>query len=153
MSKWKLKDLLPIRLMSKFPSGHPETGFENYIANKVPLEGLLASIAFALPQFLETKEGAVVRLVEHGEITLGTKFGSDIKTLERYNNLLNLDELYLLAEDASSHSEELVERLGSVLRETWRLALEMQFPDRIFEVELEEDLFDETGLCLTFSQK
>lgn len=86
--------------------------------------------------------------------SINTRYGSDIKTLERYVNLFCISDFYLMAADDASQDEFLLHQFANVIKHFWEMYLQNQYPDKLFDIELSENgLFDEDGICLTFSQK
>lgn len=79
-----------------------------------------------------------------------TSFGNDPRTVERYYNLVNLEEFFLAAADEAVERDDLIEAFGRVLEHFWGLALRTRFPDRVYGFEIARDLYAEEGLCLTF---
>ncbi|WP_444882866.1 hypothetical protein [Microbulbifer sp. PSTR4-B] len=147
-----LKGLVDASLLNKFPSGFPqESGYLNYVANCVGLEGILACAAVFSPEFVEC-DGMVFlsENVKGGLAQISSRYGSTKEQLEKFNNLTCLSDFFLLAEDEACEDEYLMDEFGKVLIYYWRMRLAMKYPDRKFKFILEDDLFDEDGLCLTF---
>ena len=145
----------PEKITSYF-SGYPIPSYANYVANKVGLEGVLAVAGLLSPAFVEYDNA--IFLAENcsnlSEIdTLQEKYLSDPGFIERYINLTCLPEFFLLAANDACDDDHLLEEFGRILIHFWSLRLRQLFPDKTFEFELKEDLFDEEGLCLTFSQR
>ncbi len=149
--------ILPTTIMQKFSSASAAATFGDWVANHVGLEQLLGLAGIFAPEFVEV-DGHLFWDRHVAEdlvkvVALTTPFGSDAETVERYYNLVNLAEFFLAAADQAVHQEELVEAFGLVLKHFWALALRARFSDRRYHVEVEHDLFDEEGLCLTFWQE
>lgn len=147
---------LTTEIMLKFPSGTAAPTFAEWVANHVGLEQVLGLAGFLDPDFYEVKghvfwDRHVAERLE--QVPLGTPFGDDSVTVERYFNTINLAEFFLLAADEAVHRNELVQGFGSLLQHFWSLALRARFPDRRYRFEIAPDLFKEEGLCLTFSQE
>ena len=146
---------IDIDLMDKFPSQYPNKSYSNYVANKVGLEGFIAVTGMLLPEIIET-EGCIF-LKENIPMLNGnlkTRFGNDRKTLERYVNLLCLSDFYLLAADEASINEFLLLQQAEIIKYFWHTHLNNLYPNKLFEFEILNDgLYDEDGICITFSQK
>lgn len=148
--------ILPREIMQQFPSGTAAATFGDWVANHVGLEQVLGLAGFFAPEFVEVK-GHVFWDRHVGEDLekleqLSTPFGDDPETVERYYNIVNLGEFFLASADQAVHQEALLEAFGRVLQHFWSLALGTRFPDRVYRFEVDHDLFDEEGLCLTFWQ-
>ena len=147
------KGLLEPRLLSRFPSGFPEdNGFDGYVSNCVGLEGVLSCAALFSPDFIEHESSILIggNIDGGDESKISTRFGSGKDEIEKYNNLICLSEFFLHAEDEACDDEELVVSFGRVLIHYWKLRLRDLFPLREFEFLLDNDLFDEDGVCITF---
>lgn len=148
-------------LMLKFPSRTAAETFSNWVANHVGLEQILGLAGMLDPELYEV-EGLVfwnryvAERLEQWSLEPWekpkTSFGSDPETVERYYNIVNLAEFFLFAADDAVEDEELVAAFGRVLQHFWSMALRARFPDRTYNFEIAEDMYDEEGLCLTFWQ-
>ena len=148
--------ILPSDIMLSFPSRTAAPTFPEWVANHVGLESILGLAGFLDPELFEVKghvfwDRHVAERLE--EIPIGTPFGDDPSTVERYFNTINLAEFFLAAADAAVHRDDLVRAFGAVLQQFWGVALKARFPDRQYQFELASDLFKEEGLCLTFWRK
>ncbi|MDA0120789.1 hypothetical protein [Vibrio sp. T11.5] len=147
-----ISGLVEPSILSRFPSGFPEKiGYTGYVSNCVGLEGVLACAALFSPEFVEY-DGAIFlnSNIENNVRNISTRFGSSKKEVEQYNNLVCLSEFFLLAEDEACEDDELMKTFAETLIYYWKARLEFVYPDKSFEFLLEEKLFDEDGLCLTF---
>jgi hypothetical protein len=148
--------ILATDIMSKFPSRTAAATFGDWVANHVGLEQVLGLAGFLAPEFIEVKghlfwDRHVAEDMERASPC--TPFGNSPETVERYFNMVNLAEFFLLAADDAVHRQELVESFGRVLQHFWSMALQAKFPDRVYRFEVAPNLFDEEGLCLTFWQE
>ena len=151
----ELKSNIDIDLMDKFPSQYPNKSYFNYVSNQVSLEGFIAVSGMLLPDIIEL-DGHVFLKENYPSLggNLSSRFGNDRKTLERYVNLLCLSDFYLLAADEASDDEYWLLKQGEIIRYFWKQRLNELYPEKEFEFELTRDgLFDEDGVCVTFSQK
>ncbi|GGH58861.1 hypothetical protein HNQ91_000510 [Filimonas zeae] len=151
----ELKSFVDIEVMDKFPSQHPIKSFFNYVQNLVGLEGALSVAGILAPDLIE--EAGCVFLKENYPVIanngLYKVYGDDRKSMERYVNTLCLSDFYLLAADEASSDEELLLKLAEIIVKFWSMYLEKLFPARAFQMEISKDgLFDEYGVCITFSQ-
>lgn len=144
--------LVESRILSRFPSGFPEeSGYFSYVSNCVGLEGVLACSALFSPEFTEYNGAIFLSCnIENNVTNISTRFGSSKKEVEKYNNLVCLSEFFLLAEDDACEDEQLMKKFAESLIYYWKSRLKFVYQDKNFEFVLEEDLFDEEGLCLTF---
>ena len=151
----EIKSFINIDVIEKFPSQYPNKSFFNYVSNHVGVEGFL-SVAGVLAPDLINKDGGIF-ISENLPMLKGsmtTRFGDDTKTLERYVNLFCVSDFYLMAADEASQDEVLLLKFANVIKYFWTMYLRTLFPDKEFDVELsEQGLFDEDGICITFSQK
>ena len=143
-------------LMTLFPSGTAAPTFPEWVANHAGLEQVLGVAGMLSPTFHDV-QGIVVWDKHVADrlrgVELGTPFGNDRKTVERYFNTLNLAEFFLMAADEAVDSDELLAAFGKVLEHFWTMALAIQFPERKFVFEQANGLFEEEGPCLTFCQR
>lgn len=59
-----------------------------------------------------------------------------------------------MADDDASQNNFLLLQFAKVIKCFWGIYLQSLFPDKSFDIELSENgLFDEDGICLTFSQR
>ena len=149
------KSVLPPEIMNHFPSGTGLPTFSQWVANLVALEQLIGVAGLLAPAFYEVGnyvfwDEAVAKSLDGKSAS--TPFGDDPESVERYYNVLNLEEFFLSSADSSLADEELVLAFGHVLQHFWGLALRVAFPERTFMFDVLRDPFDEDGICLTFSQ-
>jgi hypothetical protein len=138
---------LPIAVLHSLPSGSGQPTYPVWAANHVGLEQILGVAGFLDPEFYEVK-GHVFwdwfvaeRREERSVIT--TPFGNDPRTVERYYNIVNLDEFFLLSFDEAVQTKSAIEIFGQVIEHFWGIALKMKFPERVYRFEIAPDLFDE----------
>jgi hypothetical protein len=150
----KIQSYVNTDLIDKFPSQYPNKSFFNYVANKVGLEGFLSVAGILAPSLTEKDNG--IFLTENISMLneqMTTRFGSDIQTVERYVNLFCVSDFYLMASDEASCDQFLLLEFANVIQRSWQIYLQSIFPTKRFNVELSENgLFDEDGICITFSQ-
>lgn len=151
-----MENIVTIDLMDRFPSQYPHKSFFNYVSNLVGLEGVLSVAGLFAPELII--ENNCIFLKENYEMiakmNLYKEYENDNKTLERYVNLLCVSEFYLLAADEAFEDEFLFHEFARVIMRFWQMYLQNQFPEKEFDFELHENgLFDEDGLCITFSQR
>ncbi len=148
--------LLQPELMQLFPSGTAAPTFAEWVANHAGLEQILGVAGMLSPSFHEV-QGIIVwdkHVADRiQEVELGTPFGDDPETVERYFNTLNLAEFFLMAADEAVEQDALLDAFGRVLEHFWTLALRERFPERTFRFERADDLYNEEGPCLTFWQE
>lgn len=146
---------IDINLIDKFPSQYPNKSFFNYVSNQVGVEGFLSVAGVLAPSLIE-KDGGIF-IAENLPMLNGnmnTRFGNDIKTLERYVNLFCVSDFYLMAADDASQDDFLLLQFAKVIKHFWGMYIQNLFPEKLFDIELsEKGLFDEDGICLTFSQR
>jgi len=151
----EIKSFVDIGVIDKFPSQDPNKSFFNYVSNQVGVEGFLSVAGVLAPTLIEKDNG--IFIAENLPMLNGnmnTRFGSDIKTLERYVNLFCVSDFYLMAADDASQDDFLLLQFAKVTKHFWDMYLRNQFPEKLFDIELSENgLFDEDGICLTFSQR
>lgn len=151
----ELKSSIDIDLIEKFPSQYPNRSYFNYVSNQVGLEGFIAVSGMLSPDITEVNEHVFLK-ENYPSLNgnLSSRFGNDRKTLERYVNLLCLSDFYLMAADEASDDEFWLLKQGEIIKYFWKLHLKELYPKKEFEFELTNNgLFDEDGVCLTFSQK
>lgn len=150
-----IKSFIDVDIIDRFPSQYPHKSFFNYVSNNVGIEGFLSVAGVLAPSLIEINGGiynAENLPLLNGNIS--SRFGSDVKKLERYVNLFCISDFYLMANDEASNNEFLLLHFAKVIKYFWEMYLNNQFPDKLFDIELSENgLFDEDGICLTFSQK
>lgn len=152
----EIKSFIDIDVIDNFPSEYPKKSFFNYVSNIVGVESVLAVAGMFAPELVN--EDGCIFLKENYPIIINNnlydKFGSDTKNLERYVNLFCVSDFYLMAADDASQNDFLLLQFAKVIKCFWGMYLQSQFPDKLFDIELSENgLFDEDGICLTFSQR
>ncbi|MBN8613446.1 MAG: hypothetical protein J0L92_22825 [Deltaproteobacteria bacterium] len=150
--------VLPREVLHQFPLRSPPTthGYAEWIPNFAGLEHVLGVAGLLDPDFHEVGEhvfwsrGVAEGFERVGVV--GTRFGNDPVTVERYSNIVNLEEFFLAAADEAVDSDELLAWFAVVLERFWQRALRAHFPERRYLFEVTRNLYDEEGLCLTFWQ-
>jgi hypothetical protein len=148
----KRNGLLELKLLDTFSSGFPvENGYFGYISSCVGLEGTLACAAFFAPELIEY-EGAILLAsnIDNDVGNISTRFGSSKKQIEQYNNLVCLSEFFAFSEGESTDDDLLMDEFGKVIVHYWTNHLKQVYPGKLFEFLLDENLFDEDGLCVSF---
>ncbi len=153
----KMKEILSGEVFGWYPNRYPFKSYVNSVANFVDINGVIAVAGLFSPEFIEYKDHIflnenVDELLEKN-IIFPCPFGGDKKTTERYYNLFNLEEFFILTADESSGDLRMVKKLGDLLLYFWSIKLKETFPNRRFRLEIAEDLYDEHGFCLTFWQE
>lgn len=148
----KTDGLLSTELLQLFPSKSAWEGeiYGTWIPNFVGLEQFLAVAAFLDPEFFRARECTFWDRRVAENITFQKM--EDLTEAERYMNHLNVEEYLLLAADEALEVRELVEAFARTISTFWNRALKRRFPEHVYCVEVAEDLFDEIGLCVTFSR-
>lgn len=153
----KIDNILSDEIFEWYPNKYPFKSFINSVANFIDINGVISVAGLLSPQFVSykncifLKENVEKKINEGSEIT--SPYGHDFKTIERDNNLFNLDEFFLLAADDSCDDIRLVKKFGELLEYFWSRRLKELYSDKKFQFEIAEDLYDEDGLCLTFWQE
>lgn len=148
----KVNGLVSSQILSMFPSGFPEEiGYSGYVSNCVNLESVLACAAFFSPDFIEYN-GAILLSsnIDNDLSKISTRFGVSKKEIEQYNNLLCLSEFFQQRVSGEFEVDKLVDEFAEVIIYYWKARLQFVYPTKNFEFILEDGLFDEDGLCLTF---
>lgn len=149
------KSFVDLEVMDKFPSQHPIKSFFNYVQNLVGLEGFISVCGVLAPDIIE-EDGALFLKENYPVVAnnnLYNVYRDDRKSIERYVNTLCLSDFYLLAADEASSDEELLLKFAEIIVMFWSMYFKKIFPTREFEFEISKNgLFDEYGVCITFSQ-
>ena len=147
--------LLNREIMKLFPSHTyiSDHDFKDWVANNVTMEQTLGVCGFLFQKFCE-RDRLILR-----DIVLTQKFNysqnkrfRDKKNVERYINLENISEFFLLSADASSEHPVLQVKLAEIIGFSWELTATKLFPSRRFESEVVQNLYDESGVCVTISE-
>jgi hypothetical protein len=149
------RGILDRTIIEAFPSQRVTKAIPTWVANWAGLEECLAVASLLAPAFYEVEnlivwDVNVARKLERDGLI--SPFGNDPATLEKYWNIFNLAEFNLLEDIAAQEEPLSVEAFGRVIHHYWSRALVERFPDRWFEFEIRNAMFDEAGLCLTFWQ-
>lgn len=140
-------------LMSNYKSGTAVDSFSDWVANNANIEQFLSIAAMLDPTFYEVEsrlfwsQSIAKRVEDQG---LRSPVGDEPSLAQRYLNVLNLDEFFLLGYTESQEDEKLIAALASCVENHWDRSLQLRFPSRKHIVEVQENLFDESGLCVTF---
>lgn len=143
-----------LRGLSPYYSG----SFFGFVYSSVSMDMIFAVSAMLCPTFIEFEDHVFIidEAFHFGcaeDVVLSTKYGSDRKTIERYANIICLSEFPNLIGYEAQVDDDFSPDLGKVLEHFWSRRLKEVFPCREFIFEIEKDMFDEDGWCLTFSQK
>ena len=149
------KSNIDVRIMEYFPSKTAAATFPDWVANHAGLEQCIGVMGLLDPPFYEIRDMVFWNLHVADKlrsIEPTTPHGNDSETVEKYFNLFNVSEFFLMAATEAVDIEELVQSFGQSLKYFWAMALQKRLPEKSFEIELSDNLFDEEGLCLTFWQ-
>lgn len=164
--KYKLhKGGIEERVLKLFKSNHKYGDFFTYILNEVSLEKCIAVLGMLSPSFVEMDDSVILvtdgyNFDIEGIIVLRSKFNSRCE-FERYVNNFSINQSFLVWEgegekvfkvDLSEDEYRLAILFANQLKKFWLARLKEIFPDREFEFEIGENMFDEWGICLTFWQ-
>jgi hypothetical protein len=148
------KSSIALELIDRFQSGYPNKSYFNYVANNVTIEKVIAVAGLLAPDIIEV-DGKIFIKENYPMLKgrLNCRFGNDKKTLERYVNLFCLSDFFMIAADEMSSQEFWLGELSIVIKLFWSRHLKEHFPTKVFDFEIHKDgLFDESGLCITFSE-
>ncbi len=152
-------------ILKLFKSDHKYGDFFTYILNEVSLEKCVAVLGILSPSFVELDDSVILVTdaynLDIAEIKkLRAKFKLKYE-FERYVNNFSINQAFLVWEgeaekafkvDLSEDEYRLAMLFANQLKKFWLARLKEIFPDRTFEFEIGENLFDEWGICLTFWQ-
>ncbi|GGG59940.1 hypothetical protein [Hymenobacter glacieicola] len=137
------------------PCEYPVKSFFNYIANNVKIEDFISVAGFLMPDIVQVD--GLILLAENYKIindNLKNKLNNDNKQIERYVNLFCVSDFYLLAANELSFNHDWQLKQGEIIVKFWKMRLNEIFPELKFDFELSATgLFDEDGICITFSQR
>ncbi len=101
-------------------------------------------------------DGFDYKYIKTGIFEVNYKYCDDKKTIEQYNNLINieyylkLEREYPYVKDNYEKYLENIKKFGKMLKFFWEIRLKDLFPCRNFKVEILDSPFDKKGLCITF---
>jgi hypothetical protein len=148
------KSIVDTATLTKFKGGYPVPSFFSYVAHFINIEDILAVAGILGPDFVEYNDG--IYLKEHvcseQGIHLAEHYGKSLAELEQYNNLFCVSDFFTYGGGDLLEAPGFIDELGRIMKIFWGQRLEQLYPKRCFEFRLEDDLFDEDGLCLTFYQ-
>lgn len=162
----KHEGCISLDIIDEFETGFPFKSFFAYVSNNSTIESFFAAAGMLCPDFIELEDH--ILLAENTSTLKGkllSPFGNDRKTVERYTNLFCAGEFYFrpTVTPPELNSENFVVevpneqyqlKLVQMLMFFWQRRLKELFPTKDFEFEIAlEGLYDEDGICLTFSQK
>ena len=141
-----------------YPNKYPSKSFIDSTMNFVDMNGVIAVAGLFIPEFIEYKDHIFLKeniepRLEKDKIFPCPYGYVDKAEVERYYNLFNLEEFFILTADETSRDLRMVKKLGGLLEYFWSRRLQELFPERKFNFEIKEDLYDEHGFCLTFWQE
>ena len=153
----KIQEILNEDVFEWYPNRYPFKSYINSVMNFVDMNGVIAVAGLFAPEFVEQKghvflkENIKTRLEKNK--LFPCPLGKDKITTERYYNLFNLEEFFILTADETSSDLRMVKKLGGLLMYFWGRRLKELFPEKRFKFEMEEDLYNEHGFCITFWQE
>lgn len=165
---------VPKDILTSFISNIGTGEFFSQAGNQVSVEQAIAVLGILSPDFVE-REGLVFWVPNAEEyvaenfpmIGLQTEAGKvstsvSAKDVERYRNNFSVSQFFLVWEgesdrlvskvSLSKEDYDLCHLFANLLAKYWNDALSRSFPNRSFEFEVGDNLLDEYGVCLTFSQ-
>ncbi|MBU1007769.1 hypothetical protein KKA53_01685 [Candidatus Dependentiae bacterium] len=152
-----IREILNEDVFEWYPNRYPFKSYINSIMNFVDMNGVIAVAGLFVPKFIEQnghiflKENVKNRLEKNK--LFPCPLGKDKRTTERYYNLFNLEEFFILTADESSSDIRMVKKLGELLVYFWSRRLKELFPEKQFLFEIKKNLYNEHGFCLTFWQE
>ena len=153
----KIKEILNEEIFDWYPNKYPSKSFIDSAMNLVDINSIIAVAGLFAPEFVELQghifllDNVKVR-IEKDEV-FSSPYGKDKATIERYNNLFHLGEFFIVTASEASRDIRMLNKFGKLLIFFWSRRLKEIFPDKSFNFEIEYDLYDEDGLCLTFWQE
>lgn len=153
--------LVDVDLLKEYPDYDPcLTDFSNYVANYVNLESLIACAGLFAPEFIEYND----RIYLGANIVCDKEFKPDFSLaqkiaglsksdIQKYTNMFELGSFYLLASSQALDNDILFDEFAKIIHYFWDRRLKELFPSRSFHFILEEDMYGEQGLCLTFYEE
>jgi hypothetical protein len=127
-------------------------GVLDFISNKLTIATALALATVLWPEFVEAR-GCVLwseRYEPDNFQEWWDKLGGNRQAIESTINHLHLWDVFDAGEDPTA--EEALEALAGIVAQSWRAALENEFPGRRFEVTVAR-LDEDYGPTITFSSR
>jgi len=154
----EIKKILSENIFDWYPSNYPSKSFIDTAMNHVNINDLISVAGLLAPEFIEHEDHVffkenVKTLLEKKKIFPCPYGYKDKKEIERYYNLFHLGEFFLATQNEASNDTRMLYKFGKLLIYFWRKRLKELFPNKSFSFEIEYDLYDEHGLCLTFWQE
>jgi len=160
---------IPKSKLKLFFSDIGSSEYFSYVGNMVSVEKSLGVMAILSPDFL-LREDHILWTSDSGEYNetkypLSNKVYKTRKERERYRNNFPVSQFFLKWEDDPrvdgrgfkvglvEEEHQLCHIFAKELSKHWHRRLKELFPDREFEFEVADDILDEYGVCMTFSQK
>lgn len=125
-----------------------------YIGYTFSIEQILFLMKAISPDFIQIN-GNIYLLSNFNGYSHDDKnrFDNTPQGKERYINNISISDLFYFSQDIQSHEPEAQKKLGLYILEFWKMRLYYLFPDKKFDFIVSENgLFDESGICITFSQ-
>ena len=150
-----IESIVDIKLLKKFKEDYPVPSYFSYVAHFTNIEDIFAVAGILGPDFIEYEGGIYLKenVYCDEKINLDKRFGNSKLELELYNNLFCVTGFFTYGGGDLLETPGFIDEFGSLLCKFWSQRLNQLYPDRCFEFKLEDDLFYEDGLCLTFFQK
>lgn len=125
----------------------------SYIGYTLSSEQILFLLKVMSPDFIEINDNIYLLSNFNGYDDEENRFDNTPQGKEKYINNISISDLFYFSEDIKSHELEVQKKIGLYILEFWKMRLYYLFPDKKFDFILSENgLFDESGICITFSQ-
>lgn len=152
--------LIKKELLKEFSSYYAGLdSYFNYVGNHVTLEGVLACAGLFSPDFIEIDNRIYLleNLAFKNENEIQQYFslaknivGNNPIEIQKYINRLELGNFFLMAKSPALDNDKLFDKFAETIQCFWQQRLTLLFPNRNFDFLIQEDLFGEEGLNLTF---
>lgn len=124
-----------------------------FIGSSLSIEQILFLMKSLSPDFVEIDNQIYLHSNYNSYETDINRFDNTSQGKEKYINNISISDIFYFSEDYNSQEKEIQKEIGLYILDFWKMRLFFLFPEKNFDFILSENgLFDESGICITFSQ-
>ncbi len=125
----------------------------NLFSNTCNIEQAIACSSLFWPEIIEIEDHYFIReFYNNFDINkLRSRFNNDKREIERRVNAWSIGDLFLMYQK-SKENDKIFDEFTKVLKFFWELRFKTLFPDKVFTIEIEYELYGENGMAITVYQ-
>ncbi len=125
----------------------------SFVGHVLSIEEILYLMKSLSPDFVEVNDNIYLLSNYKSCGTENNRFDNSKQGKEKYINTISISDVFYFSEDQQSHNRSVQIDIGNFILQFWKMRLLYLFPNKEFEFILSENnLFDESGVCITFCQ-